>query len=180
MGRPHAANRGDRNGVVVKHYGVKGMHWGVRKAESSGGGSAPAARPASKPRMSEDAKNVEKAFSKINRGGTDALSNQELQHLVSRLNLEQQYSRLTTEASPQQAHAMERGHNMAKSILGYGKTINDIHKFLDSPTGKFLKGAFSAGKVAAAAYTGGASGAAAAGASLAVRRMGNHYTNVGR
>lgn len=28
--------------MAVLHYGVKGMHWGVRKAETSSGGSAPA------------------------------------------------------------------------------------------------------------------------------------------
>lgn len=169
---------------AMVHYGVKGMHWGVRKANSSGGGSAPAPKPAPKPRMSEDAKNVERAFSKINRGGTDALSNQELQHLVNRLNLEQNYNRLTSEPSAQQAHAISRGHDMVKTALSFGKTYNEVQKFLNSDGGKLLKKGFkvaSAGvKVGAAAYTGGASGAAAAGASLVVRRMSNHYTNVGK
>jgi 2'-5' RNA ligase len=167
-------------GASLNHYGVKGMHWGVRKAESSGGSSAPTPKSAPKPRVSADAKAVENAFGKINRGGTDALSNHELQGLVTRLNLEQQYERLTSSPSAQQKNALDQGHSAVKQMLGIGKTINDVHKFMNSPAGKALKGAFGVVKVGAAAYTGGASGAAAAGASLAVRRMSNHYTNVGR
>lgn len=166
--------------VGLNHYGVKGMHWGVRKSDSSGGGSGSAPKAAQKPRMSEDAKNVEKAFGKIERGGTDALSNHELQSIVTRMNLEQQFDRLSSSPSPQQQHALDRGHSAVKQMLGVGKTINDVHKFMNSPAGKALKGAFTVAKVGAAAYTGGASGAAAAGASLAVRRMSNHYSNVGR
>lgn len=171
-------------GDGISHHGVKGMRWGVRKGDSSGGGSAPAAKPAPKPRVSADAKSVEKAFGKINRGGTDTLSNQELQHLVNRLNLEQQYSRLASSPTTQQAHAMERGHSLVKTALGYGKTYNEVKKFMDSDGGQLLKKAFkvaSAGaKVGAAAYTGGTSGAAAAGAHLVVKRAANHFTNVGK
>jgi 2'-5' RNA ligase len=167
-------------GDGISHYGVKGMHWGVRKGDSSGGGSGTDSKPAPKPRMSEDAKAVEKAFGKINRGGTDALSNHELQGLVTRLNLEQQYERLTSSPSQQQKNALDSGHTAVKQMLSIGKTVNDVHKFMKSPAGKALKGAFTAVKVGAAAYTGGASGAAAAGAHLVVKRAANHYTNVGR
>lgn len=168
-------------GGGVSHYGVKGMHWGVRKGESGGSGSAPAASSSPKPRLSADARAAENAFSKINRGGTGSLSNQELQGLVSRLNLEQQYERLMSpSASPRQMSELERGHAAVKQMLGIGKTVNDVQKFMKSPAGKALKSAFNVVKVGAAAYTGGASGAAAAGANLAVRRMNNHYSNVGQ
>lgn len=173
MGRPHAANRDVGNGVVVKHYGVKGMHWGVRKAESSGGGSA--AKPAPKPPpMSADAKAVEKAFGKINRGGTDALSNQELQHLVNRLNLEQQYSRLTSPGSSQ-SNTLKQGQGLVNTALGLGKTYNDVHKFLKSPAGKALKAGFKAAKVGVKIYTKGPTGAA-----VDLIRPKNHFTNTGR
>ena len=170
-------------GASLNHYGVKGMHWGVRK-DRSDGGSGSDSKTTPKPKMSEDAKNVERAFAKINRGGTDALSNQELQHLVSRLNLEQQYSRLTTAPTTQQKNALDRGNETVKTLLGYGGTYNEVRKFMKSDAGQALKKGFkfaAAGvKIGAAAYTGGASGAAAAGASIAVRRMSNHYSNVGR
>jgi len=163
----------------LSHYGVKGMRWGVRKSDS-GGGSSSTAQTTPKARASEDAKAVEKAFGKINRGGTDALSNHELQNVVTRLNLEQQYHRLTSEPTPRQKNALDSGHTAVKQVLSIGKTVNEVHKFMNSPAGKALKAAFGVAKVGAAAYTGGASGAAAAGAGLAVRRMSNHYTNVGR
>jgi 2'-5' RNA ligase len=157
----------------VTHYGVKGMHWGVRRGDSGGKGSAPAAKPAPKPRMSEDAKNVEKAFVKIDRGGTDALSNHELQSVVNRLNLEQQYSRLVSTPGGKQANELERGHAAVKRMLGVGKTINDVHKFMKSPAGKALKKGFKAAKFGVKVYTN------PGGAALDLVRPSNHFTNVG-
>lgn len=157
----------------ISHYGVKGMHWGVRRAESSGGGSG-SASPMPKPRVSEDAKAVEKAFDKIDRGGTDALSNHELQSIVSRLNLEQQYSRLTSESAGKQTSQIERGHTVVKQMLGIGRTINDVHKFMKSPAGKFLKNGIKAAKFGAKVYTN------PGGAALDLVRPKNHFTNTGR
>lgn len=157
----------------VSHYGVKGMHWGVRKGDSGGSGSAPASKPTPKPRVSEDAKNVEKAFVKIDRGGTDALSNHELQSVVNRMNLEQQYQRLTSSPSPKQANELERGHAAVKQMLGIGKTVNDVHKFMRSPAGKALKNGFKAAKFGVKVYTN------PTGAALDLIRPKSHYTNVG-
>jgi len=161
-------------GDGISHYGVKGMHWGVRRGDSSGGGSAPAAKPAPKPRMSEDAKAVEKAFGKIDRGGTNALSNHELQGVVTRLNLEQQFDRLTSSPTQQQQNALNSGHAAVKQMLGIGKTINDVHKFMKSPTGKALKAGFKAAKFGVKAYTN------PVGTAVDIIRPKNHFTNAGR
>lgn len=161
-------------GDGISHYGVKGMHWGVRKGDSSGGGSAPAAKAAPKPRMSEDAKAVEKAFGKVNRGGTDALSNHELQALVTRLNLEQQFDRLSSSPTQQQANALNSGHAAVKQMLSIGKTVNDVHKFMKSPAGKALKAGFKAAKFGVKAYTN------PVGAAVDIVRPKGHFTNVGR
>jgi 2'-5' RNA ligase len=157
----------------LSHHGVKGMHWGVRKGDSSGNGSAPATKPAPKPRISEDARNVEKAFAKIDRGGTDVLSNHELQSVVNRLNLEQQYSRLMSTPGGKQANELERGHAAVKQILSIGKTVNDVHKFMKSPAGKALKNGFKAAKFGVKVYTN------PTGAALDLVRPSNHFTNVG-
>lgn len=69
---------------VVAHYGVKGMHWGVRRS------SLPAVE------KSHDAANAQEVFSKAKKAKTtDVLSNKELQDFISRVNLEMSYSRLT-------------------------------------------------------------------------------------
>lgn len=58
-----------------EHFGVKGMHWGVRKRSSSNGASS---SPASK---------------------TAHLSNDELRKVVERMRLDQQYSELSKGAT---------------------------------------------------------------------------------
>jgi hypothetical protein len=124
-------------------------------------------------RISEDARNVEKAFAKIDRGGTDVLSNHELQSVVNRLNLEQQYSRLMSTPGGKQANELERGHAAVKQILSIGKTVNDVHKFMKSPAGKALKNGFKAAKFGVKVYTN------PTGAALDLVRPSNHFTNVG-
>jgi hypothetical protein len=72
----------------LAHYGKRGMKWGVRNSSRSSSGGAP------KPPKSHDATNVEASLAKMKAGGTKSLSNKELQDVVTRMNLEQQYSRL--------------------------------------------------------------------------------------
>lgn len=159
-------------GDGISHYGVKGMHWGVRKSEPGGGGGSKPAASAPRPRLSDDAKAVEKAFSKIDRGGTDTLSNHELQSVVTRLNLEQQFDRLTSSGTSQ-ANAVTQGHQAVKTMLGIGKTVNDVHKFMRSPTGKAIKNGIKAIKFGIKVYTN------PVGAAVDIVRPKSHFTNVG-
>lgn len=65
-----------------EHHGIKGMHWGVRRGRSS--------EPAS-----EDATRAANLKSKVKSSGTKSLSNEELQSLVTRMNLESQFKNLS-------------------------------------------------------------------------------------
>lgn len=109
----------------LKHYGIKGMHWGIRRSQAE--------REAASP----DAARAHEARTRIKTSGTDALSNQELQHLVTRMNLEQQYSRLSTEKS-----TVQKGNSKVKQILQLATTVQQVHAFVNSPLGASLKLAF--------------------------------------
>lgn len=78
----------------LEHFGVKGMKWGVVKKKASGAvsklaGSGEPTHPAA-----SDVVKVKALRKKVKSSSTDALSNEELQAVVNRMNLEQQYSRL--------------------------------------------------------------------------------------
>lgn len=108
---------------ILGHSGVKGMHWGVRKAEvttgsGSGGTGAGATRRASD---SEDVKVVNKAKDKLAVNGTRVLSNEELQKVVTRMNLEQQYSKLSS-TSPHDADVERLFKNMDRASKAYNYT----------------------------------------------------------
>jgi hypothetical protein len=110
-------------GAVLEHFGVKGMHWGVRKAEKRRAVS------------STDANNAADAKAKIKKaGGTHVLTNQELQSLVSRMNLEQQLNTLK-EKEPTK---FRKGKKIVKEIVDTGKTINDVYQLINSPVGKIV------------------------------------------
>lgn len=109
----------------LAHHGVKGMHWGVRKDRSSrvtvvtdptkrrkkikttGGHNLPPHGDAIKARTNQQ---------RLQKSGTDALSNQQLQELQNRLNLEMNVSRL---------HSQQRA-----------STKPWIVRFLKDPTGR--------------------------------------------
>lgn len=111
---------------ILAHHGIKGMKWGVRRSNPSGGGKAPSTK------LSSDAKKAHAAKAVVKTHGTHALSNQELQHLVKRMNLEQQYSRLSSTQTSQ-------GAKVAKEILtSFGK---------QQATALLLKGAANAPKL---------------------------------
>lgn len=111
---------------VLEHHGVKGMHWGVRKNSNEG---------SSKPSPSADHAKVEAYKAKAKSGGVKALSNDELQSIVTRLNLEQQHANLR-EKEPSK---FETGHAHVKRILKVTKTLQDIHNTVNSPLGKAAK-----------------------------------------
>lgn len=112
--------------TFLEHYGVKGMHWGVRRDQSSssggGGGGKPASKPKSpakpKPPASDDAKRAAALKEKSRAGGSKALSNKELQDLVTRMNLESQFSRLSAnDTSGAKKFLKNLGEQQAKQLI---------------------------------------------------------------
>lgn len=155
---------------TLAHYGVKGMRWGVTRTDAQLGTSK------KQQEVSEDFRNAANNKARIKAGGTKALSNKDLQAVITRENLERQY----TQIASQNKGLLDRGNTQTKRILGLGKTYNEVQAFMQTPGGKVVKNAFKAAATVGFAYaTGGAGPAAAAGAGVAVRRMNNHYTNTG-
>jgi hypothetical protein len=74
--------------TFLAHYGVKGMRWGVR------GGKTPKESPSKDSAAATALRNRAKV-SKVK-----ALSNTELQQAINRMNLEQQFKRLSVNEKP--------------------------------------------------------------------------------
>ena len=79
------------------HWGIKGMHWGVRRYQNKDGSLTPAGRK----RYSEDDNNnrssdsTNESSSSARRSVSD-MSDAELRERINRLNMEKQYKDLTT------------------------------------------------------------------------------------
>lgn len=89
----------------LAHFGVKGMRWGVRRAEQMRANS------------SSDANAAADAHAKAKKaGGTHALTNKELQDLVTRMNLEKQFNSLKPDSKSKVAAKF-----VADTLAGAGK-----------------------------------------------------------
>lgn len=104
---------------ILAHYGTKGMKWGVRK------------RNVPKQGPSDDAKSAHRSLVKATVSGPQALSNSELQKVNQRLNLEQQYAKLSYNPST--------AKKILDGIFKSGKQVNDAIAFANSPAGKALQ-----------------------------------------
>jgi hypothetical protein len=91
---------------LLAHFGVKGMHWGVRRP----GTGTPSSH------VSPDAARAHQLRSVVNRHGVSALSNQDLQHLVTRQNLERQHGQLNPEK-------VSAGHAIVNELLKVGGSV---------------------------------------------------------
>jgi len=120
---------------ILAHYGILGMKWGVRRSDKQIARARKTKKSSSQDR-SEDSEKAEAARKKAKSGGAKALSNQELKDLTKRMNLEQQYSRLSTEDN---SSKMAKGQEKVNKLLGLGKTAQEVYNLSNSPMMKELK-----------------------------------------
>ena len=125
----------------LTHFGVKGMHWGVRKAppaavavkvesvvknpkaaktkiNAEGGHNHPA---------TEDALRVAAANQKLKKSGIHTLTNKELQDVATRMNLEQQVTNLHSKR-PRSIGQKFVDEQLNKAQRDPIKTITQLHK----------------------------------------------------
>lgn len=118
----------------LAHYGVKGMRWGRRRGGddlSSESASSPASTTtASKPRkvagktVTDDGKDITR------------MSDKELRERINRINMEQQYHKLTEPSYPPVKNGMDTVNGMFNTI---GK-VNQAIAIYNSPAGKIARG----------------------------------------
>ena len=100
----------------LKHFGIKGMKWGVRKATDNVSEARKERSAAKKAPASSDHDTAKAAKKKASQGGLSKLSNKELQDAITRMNLETQYKSLNAKnPTPQQA-AMNYGKKIVLSV----------------------------------------------------------------
>ena len=100
----------------LEHFGVKGMHWGVRK-------SGPKVRERTK--ASGDKATAEK----LSKHQKKTLTNKELSAVIKRKELEQRYSTLNPSK-------FKKGHNVIKEVISVVGTVSAAIALSNTPAGK--------------------------------------------
>jgi hypothetical protein len=99
---------------TIEHYGVKGMHWGVRKARNE--------------RVRKEAFDSKKV-TELRKRGKKNLSNKQLKEVNDRLNMEQNFSRMNPSA-------IKKGTEAAAGILATVGVAVTAYNMATSPAGK--------------------------------------------
>ena len=112
----------------LSHFGVKGMRWGVSKKGPSGvtvnarAGKKVKTKGGKREAASEDAIKAAVGKQIARKSTTDALSNAQLREVVTRMQLEQQFSQLGGRTS-----RLESGKKFLKALVGIGSTVDQAY-----------------------------------------------------
>lgn len=112
----------------ISHFGVKGMKWGIRRYQNRDGTLTPEGRK--RYGRSEDSEKVRE----IRKKPVSAMTNQELETVIRRMNLERQYRDL-------KSSEINSGKKKAKEVLDYANTASQFYNLYNSPMGKATKSA---------------------------------------
>lgn len=111
--------------AVIVHFGIKGMKWGVRRSDKQLGRTQSG--------ESVDGLRAKETLNTIQKTKTlSTVSNDDLNHLVNRLQLEKRFQ----EVNPS---GFNRTHDRAIKALAVGKTLNQAISFYNSPGGQLIK-----------------------------------------
>lgn len=103
----------------LKHYGIPGMKWGVRRREGSDGRVVRGKMP-----VSDDFREAKELAKKR----PSQLSNAELKKLNERMQLEQNYSNLTSKKNQQKIKEGREQVKLVIDLVKTGKTLYDLGK----------------------------------------------------
>lgn len=110
----------------ISHFGTKGMKWGIRRYQNKDGSLTPEGRK--RYGRSEDSEKVKE----LRKKPVSAMSNQELETVIRRMNLERQYRDL-------KSSEINSGKKKAKEVLDYANTASQFYNLYNSPMGKATK-----------------------------------------
>lgn len=121
---------------VISHFGIRGMRWGVRRRPGKNGLVTPKAP------QSEDYK----MHMENKKKGSKALSDNELRRLNDRLNMEQNYAKLTSRTK-KTFDTVNKGHDYVKTALKLTTLMTSAYAFSKTESGRKIVEALKPRKV---------------------------------
>lgn len=118
--------------TALAHFGVKGMHWGVRKDRtptkvtvSTAPGGRIKTSGGRNQRPAQDAVRAAKLGQRAQKSKVNSLSNKELEQLIRRMNLEKQYSDL--KKSDSGLSKLKKGNNIVKDLIDVARVGQQVY-----------------------------------------------------
>jgi hypothetical protein len=128
------------NNQELKHHGIPGMRWGVRKAKDQGDGSSN--KPKTKKVDEEETKKVDTRskdairYDDIKHKQLNELSNEELRWLSERIRLEQEYNSRMSSQKREKINQIKNDIGTAAQVASSVWTIVNVYDNLSNRSGR--------------------------------------------
>lgn len=123
------------------HHGILGMKWGIRRFQRKDGSLTSAGKKRYGESGEETAKNeLEERRARLLKS-TDANELYENRHLLTTAEINERLTRIDTERRLENVATSTKktGLDRVDKILKYGKKLNEVYQFLDTPVMKAIK-----------------------------------------
>lgn len=120
--------------LELRHHGIKGMRWGIRRYQNKDGSLTPAGKTNKqrKAKYSDDAKEVYR----LKKKQIKSMTNAEIRKLIERQQLEQNYHRLNKSTIARGAAFVASVTALSNTIIGAYKTGKKVEKIFKKSGGK--------------------------------------------
>lgn len=132
---------------ILQHHGITGMKWGIRRFQNKDGTRTAAGKKRYKTDKDKKVETPDEIKERIKKS-TDAREIYKHRDLLTTAEINERIQRINTEKNLGNiaAESKKSGYDFVNSALKFGRKVNEVYEFTNTPVMKALKNQLTGGK----------------------------------